>query len=236
MNPRIAIPEPHTRRDYTCKVLRQYERAIELAGGEPLIIPLDRPNEEIARLATLASAILLPGSPADVDPEKYGAARGPRTAAADPQRDNADELLLQDAHNMRKPILAICYGLQSLNVWRTGTLVQHIPEGAIQHEAKAKGARAHTVRLEPGSSLSRILSGLPSQADQGSSASDLWVNSSHHQAVDVPGDGLQVVARSPDGIIEALEDTSGDQFVLGVQWHPERTVDEDPHRGRCFVR
>ncbi len=220
---RIAIPEPHTRRDYTAKALPQYEHAIRLAGGEPLIIPLDRPNEEIARLVTLASAILLPGSPADVDPEKYGAAVHPKTAAADPRRDNADELLLQDAHNMRKPILAICYGLQSLNVWRTGTLLQHI-EGAVEHNAKTKGGRAHTVRIEPESRLSRILAGAAPD-----SVRPEWVSSSHHQAVETPGDGLRIVARCPDDdVIEAVEDPSGEHFVVGVQWHPERTVDEDP--------
>ncbi len=221
--PRIAIPEPHTRRDYTAKALPQYERAIRLAGGEPLIIPLDRPNEEIARLVTLASAILLPGSPADVDPEKYGAAPHPRTAAADPRRDNADELLLQDAHNMRKPILAICYGLQSLNVWRTGTLRQHI-EGAVEHNAKPKGGHAHTVRLEPESRLARIMAAATPEPSP-----THWVNSSHHQAVEVPGDGLRIVARCPDDqIIEAVEDPSAGYFVLGVQWHPERMVEEDP--------
>jgi len=73
--------------------------------------------------------VLLPGSPADVDPEKYGAERHPDTAPADPFRDSTDELLLQDAYNMRKPVFGICYGLQSLNVWRTGTLDQAVPKG-----------------------------------------------------------------------------------------------------------
>lgn len=218
MRPRIAIPEPHTRRDYTAKALPQYTHAIELAGGEPLVIPLEAPNEEIARLTTLASAFVLPGSPADVDPEKYGATRHPKTAAADPRRDNADELLLQDAFNVRKPILAICYGLQSLNVWRTGTLRQHL-DTTVKHAARESGGRAHLVRIEPQSRLlADVLGGNP----------ELYVNSSHHQAVETPGDGLRIAARCPnDGIVEALEGTMGDHFVLGVQWHPERVVDED---------
>ncbi len=218
MRPRIAIPEPHTRRDYTVKALPQYTHAIELAGGEPLVIPLQAPNEEIARLATLAAGFVLPGSPADVDPEKYGAARHPKTAAADPRRDNADELLLQDAFNVRKPILAICYGLQSLNVWRTGTLRQHL-DTPVKHAARESGAHAHLVRLEPQSRLlAEVLGAGP----------DLYVNSSHHQAVELPGDGLSIAARCPDdGIVEALEGATPDHFVLGVQWHPERMVDED---------
>ncbi len=217
MRPRIAIPEPHTRRDYIAKALPRYTHAIAQAGGEPLIVPLSAPNEEIARLAALASALVLPGSPADVDPEKYGAARHPRTAAPDPRRDNADELLLQDAFHLRKPILAVCYGLQSLNVWRTGTLLQHLETG-VKHAARESGGRAHLVRLEPESCLLAAVLG----------GGELYVNSSHHQAVATPGDGLRAAARCPaDGIIEALEGTAGDHFVLGVQWHPERLVDDD---------
>jgi putative glutamine amidotransferase len=235
----IAIPEPHSRRDYTHRVLPQYVRAIEQAGGEAMVVPLDVPNEEIARLVTLAAGILLPGSPADVDPQKYGAAeRHPQTAAADPRRDNADELLLQDAYNLRKPILAICYGLQSLNVWRTGTLVQHLEETPVQHNARAKGGRAHMVRIDPVSRLAELLTAETQrrrdiQEDRpletrNPKLETFFVNSSHHQAVQTPGDGLRIAARCPeDGVIEALEGTAEDHFVLGVQWHPERLVDDD---------
>jgi putative glutamine amidotransferase len=201
--------------------LPQYVAAVEQAGGEPLVIPLDRSNDEIARLASLCNAVLLPGSPADVDPQKYGEAeRHPKTAPSDPPRDNVDELLLQDAFNIRKPVLAICYGLQSLNVWRTGALVQHLNTG-VTHSAGAKVARAHRVEVEAGSRLARIVGG-PS----------LEVNSSHHQAAAAPGDGLRVVARCPeDGTIEALEGTAPEHFVLAVQWHPERMVgDDEPSR------
>ena len=100
---------------------------------------------------------LLPGSPADVDPEKYGAARQSETAAADDLRDNADELLLQDAYNMGKPIFGICYGLQSLNVWRTGSLVQHLTT-SLNHDAERTVVAAHDVALDPESKLAKILS------------------------------------------------------------------------------
>ena len=222
MKPRIAIPQPHSGRpEYNQRALPQYVEAVERAGGEAVVVDLGLSNQAIARLATSCDGVLLPGSPADVDPEKYGAAtRHEKTAASDPRRDNADELLLQDAFNMRKPLLGICYGVQSLNVWRTGTLVQH-----IEHHSQGKAVReAHAIEVEPGSLLAEILApaGRPGGELQGT------VNSSHHQAVDQPGDGLRIVARSPeDRVVEAIEGTAPGHFVLGVQWHPERTADSD---------
>src|SRR5690242_19249239 len=121
MKPRIAIPEPCSYdKAYSDRSFPAYLRAIEACGGQPAPILLDAPPEEIARTVSRCAAILLPGSKADVDPQKYGAEKHPATAAPDPLRDAADELLLQDAYSQRKPILGICYGLQALNVWRTG--------------------------------------------------------------------------------------------------------------------
>jgi putative glutamine amidotransferase len=115
--PRIAIPVPHSQKpEYAQRSLPQYIHAIEDAGGEAVVIQLTQASEQIAKQITDCQAALLPGSAADVDPQKYGAARLPQTAEADPLRDAVDELLLQDAHNLRKPIFGICYGLQSLNV------------------------------------------------------------------------------------------------------------------------
>lgn len=225
MRPRIAIPVPHSGDpEYAGRALPQYERAVELAGGEPVRIPLDKPPAEVMKLIERCDAVLLPGSKADVDPAKYDAPRDPKTAAADSGRDTVDELLLQDAYNMRKPVLGICYGLQALNVYRTGTLIQHI-ESATNHAAGRAVAVAHTVEVDPESKLAEIVA---SGAEAAESALRIPVNSSHHQSADVVGDGLRVVARSPqDGIIEALEGTSPDHFVLAVQWHPERSVDDD---------
>ena len=166
---------------------------------------------------TNCEGVLLPGSPADVDPQKFGAERHPKTASADPGRDNIDELLLQDAHNLHKPVLGICYGLQSLNVWRTGTLVQHIEGTVIDHAIGRKAEFAHDVQVAPTSRLAKILG-----------AGRIPVNSSHHQSAERPGDGLRVVAQSQeDGIVEALEGAAPDHFVLAVQWHPERTYQSD---------
>jgi putative glutamine amidotransferase len=218
MRPRIAIPVPHSGDpEYASRSLPQYEHAVEKVGGEPVAIPLDKTPAEVMKLIEQCDAVLLPGSRADVDPAKYDAPRRPHTAASDPGRDTVDELLLQDAYNMRKPVLGICYGLQMLNVYRSGTLIQHI-ESKINHEAGRKVAVAHTVEVEPASQLAAILG----------ASHNVPVNSSHHQSADVIGDGLRVVARSPeDGIIEAVEGTSPDHFVLAVQWHPERSVDDD---------
>ncbi|MGH9522738.1 MAG: gamma-glutamyl-gamma-aminobutyrate hydrolase family protein [Terriglobales bacterium] len=220
MRPRIAIPVPHSESDYAQRALPPYLKAIEQAGGEPVVIALDLPNAEIARTATQCDAVLLPGSRADIDPEKYGAPRDPRTAPADPARDNLDELLLQDAFNMRKPIFGICYGVQSLNVWRTGTLLQHVEN----HSPGRDVVQAHKVRVERSSEFARIVG----------VTGDMWVNSSHHQAVDAPGDGLKVVARADDGTIEAVEGVALAHYVIAVQWHPERTVEVDEPSRRLF--
>lgn len=219
MKPRIAIPLPHsTNQEYSERALPQYEQALQEAGAEPVRIPLDRSAVELVKLVESCDGVLLPGSRADVDPQKYGAERDPRTNASDPLRDAADELLLEDAHNTRKPLLGICYGLQSLNVYRSGTLRQHI-ESSIDHTNREV---KHVVRIEPGSLLAHFLgSALPPAGE-----SVITVNTSHHQAAAMVGEGLRVAAKAPDGVIEALEGASPEHFVLAVQWHPERSLNE----------
>jgi putative glutamine amidotransferase len=250
MPPRIAIPLPHSAdREYAERAIPQYERAIQQAGGQPVRVPLDQTPAEVMKIIERCDGVLLPGSKADIDPAKFGAPRSPHTAPADPRRDTVDELLLQDAYNMRKPVLGICYGLQTLNVYRTGSLIQHIPDflpeqlrTSVNHEAGKKVAIAHAVAIEKDSKLAGILGEReghgfshvetsvnvnPALAAEGNKLL-LQVNSSHHQSADVIGDGLRVSARCPtDGIIEALEGTSPDHFVVAVQWHPERSVDQD---------
>lgn len=227
---RVAIPEPCSYDlEYSGRALPPYLRAIEAAGGEPVVIPLNSSPEEIARLATSCAAVLLPGSKADVDPQKYGAEKAPETAPADQPRDAADELLLQDAYNLRKPVFGICYGLQSLNVWRSGTLVQHI-ESKVNHNAGAKVEVAHKVAIVAASLLAEQILG-------GEQMATVPVNSSHHQSADVVGDGLREAARCPeDGVIEAIEGTVPGHYVLAVQWHPERTFEQDPVSIRLFQK
>jgi putative glutamine amidotransferase len=193
-----------------------------MAGGEPVRIALDESPAQVMKLIERCDAVLLPGSKADVDPAKYKAARDPKTALADPGRDAVDELLLQHAYHLGKPILGICYGLQILNVFRGGTLLQHI-ESQVNHEAGKNVPVAHAVQLDAVSKLGKIVA-----PHANGKPVSIAVNSSHHQSADVIGNGLRIVARCPqDGIIEALEDTSPEHFVLAVQWHPERSVEED---------
>ena len=220
--PRIAIPVPHSGDpEYACRALPQYEKAVEMAGGEPVKIPLDQPAAKVIALAETCDAVLLPGSRADVEPSKYAAQKDPKTAAADLPRDSVDELLLKDAYEHRKPVLGICYGLQSLNVYRQGSLLQHI-ESAVNHEAGRKVAIAHEVAVEKNSLLDRIVK------DGEVGGARVPVNSSHHQSADAIGRGLQVSARCPeDGVVEAIEGTDAKHFVLAVQWHPERSVEAD---------
>ena len=219
--PRIAIPVPHSGdREYAERALPQYMEAVRGAGGEPVRIELDQTPAQVREQAQGCDAVLLPGSRADVDPEKYGAERHPKTAEVDAKRDAVDGVLLESAYRDRKPVLAICYGLQSLNVYCSGGLVQHI-ESAINHSAGRAVSKAHTVEIDPGSRLAGIV---------GDRA--LAVNSSHHQSADGAGAGLRVVARCPsDGIVEALEGTAADHFVVAVQWHPERSVNEGAELG-----
>jgi putative glutamine amidotransferase len=217
--PRIAIPEPNfADKEYSERSWPQYARAVEYAGGVPVKVPLRDSPAKVAQLVASCEGVLLPGSPADVNPQKYGEEAEADCAAADAAREAVDELLLQDASNLYKPMLGICYGFQALNVWRGGTLVQHLKTG-VDHSAGRAVTEAHTIEVEARSRLRRIL-GLGMRTT-------LMVNSSHHQAVAVLGDGLVRSAWSPDdGVVEAAEG-HGDQFLMGVQWHPERVLEEN---------
>ena len=121
---------------------------------------------------------------------------------------------MQDAANLHKPVFGICYGCQSWNVWHGGSLIQHL-NTPVNHKPGREVREAHRVSLAENSRIARI-----------TGMTELMVNSSHHQAIATPGDALEVVAIASDGTIEAVEQR-GEHFVLGVQWHPERTFAEN---------
>lgn len=236
---RIAIPEP-TSSDpaYNARSLPPYIDALELAGAAPVVIPLREPQDQIAQTLADTQGALLPGSGFDVDPERYGSTRIQACGPADPGRAAVDELLLQDAFNLHKPILAICYGIQALNVWLNGTLIQDIDavlKAPVNHRPGRDVVNAHALRIVRNSRLGSI-----EQADEFRMneriETEPYCNSSHHQAIDRTGDNLRVTAISPeDQVIEAVELDSPDHFVLGVQWHPERIYGVSPLSRSIFA-
>jgi putative glutamine amidotransferase len=237
--PRIAIPVPTSADlEYNRASWGQYAAAVERSGGEAVEVPLGAPPAETARLIAGCAGVLLPGSGADVNPQKYGQEPIAECAPADLARENVDELLLQDAHNMGKPIFTICFGTQMLNVWRGGTLVQHLAAGTVNHKAGRKVPIAHIAAVSTDSLLGKMVAVGEITEQDGSLL--LPVNSSHHQAIGTAGDGLRVTARTPeDGVVEAIENTPeglGGSFVVGVQWHPERTFDDSAASRALFAR
>jgi putative glutamine amidotransferase len=224
----VAIPEP-TGSDpgYNQRMLPAYLVALRSAGATPIIVPLHESQDRVARLLAGVQGILLPGSQFDVDPQRYGEDPIPECSEADPARTAVDELLLQDAFSLHKPILAICGGAQSLNVWLNGSLVQDL-KTEVDHRTVRELVQAHLVRIAPESRLAGLV--------PRSYAAESEVNSSHHQAIRRLGDGLVVSAvSSRDGVVEAVELGSREHFVLGVQWHPERTYTQSAFSRAIFA-
>ena len=224
--PRILIPLP-TSGDlaYNRECWPQYAESVREAGGVPVDAGLGLTARELLARLEAVDGVLLPGSPADVSPERYGHERNAECASADEPREACDAVLLRQAFATRKPILGICYGMQSLNVFLGGTLLQDLSCRPLNHAAGPQVGVAHMARVEPGSQLGKMLTREEAPIDEGGCAR-LPVNSSHHQAVGILGEGLRVSARaSEDLVVEAIElQQSQEQFVMGVQWHPERSV------------
>ena len=242
----IAIPEPTSPRyvsdatAYNQRSLPQYLHSLYSAGATPIPIPLHESPQRVAKILSTCHGILLPGSPADIDPQKYGESAIPQCERPDADRAAVDELLIQDAFNLRKPILAICQGTQALNVWCGGSLIQDIPTQigrAVNHSPGRIVTEAHPIEITPNTRLAALAKSCHpseirhperSEGPAFSAASSRWhVNSSHHQSIQTPGDNLIVSAVSPqDNVIEAVELVSKDHFVIAIQWHPERTYDQ----------
>lgn len=217
--------ELETRRFY---LGRDYCEALESAGAVPVHIPLIPKPDYISSVLEGLDGILLPGCDSDVDPALYGEEPHPRLGRVVPEKDATDLLVLAEAERLRLPVLAICFGVQVLNVSRGGTLIQDIeaqvPDCLKHEQGKPLGRNSHGIDIEKES----MLSGLA--ADQ----EGIRVNSHHHQAVKQPGRDLKVTARAKDGVIECIEDTREDKFVLGVQWHPEMSWETDELSANIF--
>jgi putative glutamine amidotransferase len=198
-----------------------YINAVRQAGGRPVLLPPGGDADEATATVAGLDGLVVSGGP-DVDPARYGQARHPRTQPPVPVRDAWDLAVTGAALTAGVPLLAICRGMQVLNVCRGGTLHQHLPElvGHDRHEGTPGVYARHLVRVLPDSTLAGVLP-QPGYFE---------VPTYHHQAVDLLGDGLQAVAWAEDGTVEAVEPGPSELgglpgFVLGVQWHPEQGED-----------
>ena len=194
----------------------KYAKAIEAAGGMPVVVPPLR-GDALEPLLDRLDGICLSGGP-DLGPETYGQERHPELGPTEDDIDRLELALARLAWKRRMPILAICRGAQALNVSRGGTLFQHLP-GHRQEEPGE--AVTETVSIEKRSRLANVVG-----------ATEIEVNSFHHQAVDHLGTGLRIVARAADGVVEGIEATRGG-YALGVQWHAECLADR-PEQAALF--
>jgi len=212
-NPLRVTPEADPPRDEMVLGLR-YLQALAGVGCLPVVVP-PLEGEQIDAFLDRVDGICLSGGP-DLVPAAYGAQPHPRLGPTEPDLDRFELDLARAADRRGMPVLAICRGAQLLNVVRGGTLHQHLPDvvgTAITHRQLADGAElTHDVTMTRSGTLTRALG-----------AGTLRVNSFHHQAVDRLGDGLRVVGRAPDDVVEAFEDP-GERFVVAVQWHAEAIV------------
>lgn len=202
---------------------RDYSEALKAAGAVPMHIPLIPDREYIAEAVGAVDGILLPGSDSDVDPFYYGEEPHPKLGKVVPEKDQTDRLVLEEVETRSMPLFAICYGMQALNVFRGGTIIQDIESSVgspVKHQQGFPLERkSHTLTISEGCALEEAL---------GVGVQTLKVNSHHHQAIARTGKNLEAVAVAADGVIEAIEDTRKDRFVLGVQWHPEMGWEKDP--------
>ncbi len=234
--PRILIPIPTSFDEaYNQQCWPEFAAAVTQAGGDPVPLPLTHSAKEVEALAAEAHGILLPGSPADMDPARYGHERHQATARPDALREQTDFALLEAAERSNKPLLGICMGLQTLNTYYGGTLIQDLDPVPVNHSAGRAVQAAHTALIAAGSRLHSVVAVLPEFAEETDGEGRLPVNSSHHQAVDSPGDTLLVTACSrQDGVIEAVESSDAARWLMGVQWHPERTLSTSPASSALF--
>jgi gamma-glutamyl-gamma-aminobutyrate hydrolase PuuD len=193
-----------------------YVECVAATGAQPVLLPPSEsgdPRASAASIVTAIDALVLAGG-GDIDPARYGQATHCATNGVDPMRDDAESFVLDAALAAGVPLLAICRGMQLLNVARGGTLVQHVPDavGHTGHQPRSGCFAPVEVTTVSGSHVGRIL------------GTAVTVRCSHHQAVDRLGADLVVTARARDGLAEAIEMPAA-RFAVGVQWHPEEEPD-----------
>jgi putative glutamine amidotransferase len=218
--PKIGIPWRTSQEEAAANLpkIQNYVDAVREAGGEPVLLSLAQQEGLHAKLAEL-DGFVLPGSPADVNPADYGATNRGKSEAPDTLREETDRTILGHAFEEQKPVLAICYGCQLLNVFLAGTLIQDLrtetattlPHRRKDIEPEPADDPVHDVRFTTESQLAKL-----------AGSTQAVVNSSHHQSIAVPGRQLRITGQAPDGIVEAVEWTGDTNWVIGVQWHPER--------------
>jgi putative glutamine amidotransferase len=216
--------ELETRRFY---LGRDYSEAIASLGGVPVHLALIPDREYLRECLQNIDGLLLPGSDTDVDPHRFGEEPHPKLKKIIPEKEETDWLALEMAEELNLPVLAICFGMQILNVRRGGTLIQDIGgqiQNSVQHEQGVPLERgSHSLRVTADSIIARLIT-----------TESVRVNSHHHQAVKEVGGELRATAWAKDGVIECIEDIRADRFILGVQWHPELSWKTDPLSRKIF--
>jgi putative glutamine amidotransferase len=196
-----------------------YSNSVEKAGGVPILLPYRTDLSLIPQLVDLLDGIVFSGGN-DLDPRAWGEEYHPKVSPIDPARERFERALMAEVEKRRMPTLGICLGSQLMNVYRGGSMIQFLPEqerpGAIEHrKGDCEPWNCHPVTLEPESSAARAIG----------KSQIITCNTSHKQAMNRIGRGLRVIATAPDGIIDGIEDPTMPLW-LGVQWHPERMIDQ----------
>jgi len=202
----------------TLSLTKSYADAVLEAGGIPWLLPYTEDTGVLDQAMARADGLLLSGGDFDIDPSLFGEAPHPKLGTIVPERTQTESAMLERAEARKIPVFGVCGGMQLMNVRRGGTLYQDIRDqhaGALEHQQPGpKSEAGHDIAITPGSRLENITKSL-----------SLGVNSTHHQAVKEVGRDLVICAKSPDGLVEAIEDPQY-SFYLGVQWHPEAMAEQ----------
>jgi putative glutamine amidotransferase len=218
--PRIGIPWRTLQEEVAGNLpkIRNYLDAVQKAGAEAVLLSLSKSETLEGQLQGL-DGFVLPGSPSDVNPAEYGAVNHGKSEPADLPREETDRAILSHAFGAQKPVLAICYGCQLLNVYLGGTLIQDIRGETGTQIAHRKRDLSPEPPADPRHEVRFVAS---CQLANMAGSNEAVVNSSHHQSIAKPGRQLRITGQAADGIIESVEWTGDANWVIGVQWHPER--------------